>query len=147
VTTGRVLADDDDPLHGRELRRHRVEHREQLLADDEHGRLRVVDDERGLGRREPPVDRAKDSSELRRAEHGVHELGRVAVEVRDAILRPDALGSEAVGEPIGPLVELPVRDRAFAVDDGGNASSRPAVLPHDVRDGAHPHGCRPRPLP
>ena len=60
--------------------------RHELRADDHDLGLRVVDDLRDLGRRQPPVDRHVDRAELGQAEGDLEPLEAVLVEERDPVV-------------------------------------------------------------
>jgi hypothetical protein len=145
------VADHDDLLHLRE--RHLCEMTEELLADEEHLGVGVVDDELHLGWGEPPVHRDRDRVELGTAEE-VHEvLGRVLVEVGDAARSADPEGQEALRDAARLGVELGERPGAVTGGDRRRRWCRlgpvaaDAGQAHDLvdhRSPAHPWTTTPR---
>ena len=91
-----AVADDDDLLDRRQVAGDLVEDRHELLADDEHLGLRVVDDVGDLGRGQPPVDRR---------EHGVQQGGA-------ELAARSTRGSSCRGTRPGPGCRRPRRPSA-----------------------------------
>ena len=112
----------DDELDRLELGLDRFETLEELLADEEHARGRIVEDLRDFEGREPPVHRREDGTELRRAEQQLEELRHVLVEHRDPIAVADAGGAERACDLVGARVELRIGGRGVPVRDRGSVA-------------------------
>jgi hypothetical protein len=129
-----AVTDHEDQLRAGEVGLEPVEQADELLPHHEHLGRRVVDDERGLRRCEPPVHGDQHRVELRRAEQHLEVLEAVLVEDRDAVARADAHGAQLLGDAVRPLVQLCVRDGAVAEQVGRRVRRCRRVHPHHVGD-------------
>ena len=134
-----MRTDDHDLLDRREVALDRVEHGHELLAHDQHLRLRVVDDVRDLGCGEPPVHRDVDGVDLRPADQDVEVLRPVLVEEGDPVLRVDALGEQGIRHAARALVQLAVGDAAIAHAQRNMVTAFDAVDSGQVGDARDRH--------
>jgi hypothetical protein len=66
----------------------------------------------------PVVHIDRDGPDLEAGQHGLDVLGAVGQLRPDPVTGPDAGGDQVVGEPVGPLVELGIREPALPRDHG-----------------------------
>ena len=113
----------------------RLGQRAQLVLDEQHRGLCVVELEGDLGRGEPPGDRVEDRARLRTREEHRHVVGRVAGQRRDAAPR-----LEAGCELVRAAFELGVRPGAAGRVDRDAPRCRTGTVAEDPvdRHGGHP---------
>ena len=109
-----------DPVRGAAGRR-RGPRRAHGLADllglvHHDGGREVVEHERHLAARLPPVHRAEEGTDLGRREQALEQPEGVLAEPDDPVARVHAVGEQRVREPVDPLVEGGVGEAHVAVD-------------------------------
>ena len=108
---------------------------EELGSHDDDLGLRILDDVQHLRRREPPVHRHANGTQLGESADDLEELCAVLLDEGDAIAEADTGRAERLGGLAGPRVELRERDRPFADDERRGVGPNPRLDAHDVGDG------------
>jgi hypothetical protein len=94
-----VVADGDD--EGLETLFNRLHVSEELRADHDHLRLRVIDDVQHLRRGQLPIHGYADGSEFGESTDDLEEFGAVLLDERDPVAEPDACGPERLCDLAG----------------------------------------------
>lgn len=81
---------------------------------DQHGRVAVRDDVRGLFRRQVPVDRRVVQAGALRRPREREQLGLVAEQQRDVVAEAEALRGQERGGPVRLRAQPPVRESPAA---------------------------------
>ena len=88
----------------------------ELGIDEEEARARVAEDIADLVRAEPRIDRHQDAARPGHAVVRLEHRGDVRAQEGDAVVLGEPGGAQGGGEPVHPLLELPVRVAPGAVD-------------------------------
>ena len=120
-----AIADDDEGLHRRELRRDRREEKDQRSVDEDDAVLCVIDDVGDLLGEEPQVERVQDRAHSRNGE--VRLLVRLVVprEGRHTVARTYAQSSQRGSDTLGPLTDLGERRGVGAITGPGENLALP----------------------